>query len=73
VSHLQALHTPLLVVQGTRDTFGAPGDIEDAMSAVPGPVTVVPVEGGDHSFAVRGRTSAAVLADVAAAVVRWMS
>jgi len=72
VLHLQALWSPLLVVQGTRDTFGAPGDIAAAMTAVPGPVTVVPVEGGDHSFAVRGRAPAAVLGDVAAAVVRWM-
>ena len=73
VSHLQTLRTPLLVVQGTRDAFGTPGDITGAMTAVPGPVTVVPVEGGDHSFAVRGRARAAVLGDVAAAVVRWMN
>jgi len=72
VSHLVALRTPLLVVQGTRDAFGAPDDIREAMAAVPGPVTVVPVEGGDHSFAVRGRAPAAVLGDVAAALVRWM-
>jgi predicted alpha/beta-hydrolase family hydrolase len=72
VSHLLTLRTPLLVVQGTRDTFGSPDDIAAAMAAVPGPVTVVPVQGGDHSFAVRGRAPAAVLGDVAAAVVRWM-
>ena len=73
VSHLQELRTPLLIVQGTRDSFGTPGDIKAATTVVPGPVTVVPVEGGDHSFAVRGRAPAAVLADVAAAVVRWMN
>ena len=72
VSHLLTLRTPLLVIQGTRDTFGTPDDITAAMAAVPGPVTVVPVEGGDHSFAVRGRAPAAVLGDVASAVVRWM-
>jgi uncharacterized protein len=72
-SHLAALRIPLLVVQGTRDTFGTPGDIRDAMIAVPAPVTVVPVEGGDHSFAVRGRAPTVVLGDVADAVVRWMA
>ena len=73
VSHLLALRTPLLVVQGTRDTFGTPDDITAAMASGPGPVSGVSVEGGDHSFAVRGRAPAAVLGDVAAAVVRWMA
>ncbi len=73
VSHLSSLQAPLLVVQGTRDTFGTPSDISDAMTVVPGAVTVVPVEGGDHSFAVRGRPAASVLGEVADAVVRWMA
>src|SRR5687767_7365810 len=34
-SHLAALRAPLLVVQGTRDTFGTPGDISAAMTVVP--------------------------------------
>lgn len=70
-SHLPALQVPLLVVQGTRDTFGTPADITEAMRAVPAPVTVVPIEGGDHSFAVRGRTAAAVLDEVADVVACW--
>lgn len=73
VSHLQSLQIPLLVVQGTRDTFGTANDIRHAMTTVPGPVTVVPVEGGDHSFAVRGRAPAAVLDEVTDAVVQWMA
>jgi len=38
---------PVLVLQGTRDTFGGPLDVP----AAPGRL-VVPVEGGDHSFRV---------------------
>jgi uncharacterized protein len=71
-SHLAALRVPLLVVQGTRDTFGTPDDITAATTGLPAPVTVVPVERGDHSFAVRGRASAVVLGEVADGVTRWM-
>src|SRR5204863_739127 len=71
-SHLAALRVPFLVVQGTRDSFGTPDDIRTAVAHVSTAVTIVPVEGGDHSFAVRGRPPAEVLASVAAAVAGWM-
>jgi predicted alpha/beta-hydrolase family hydrolase len=71
-SHLAMLRVPLLVVQGTRDTFGTPDDIRAAMGALPAPLTVVAVEGGDHSFAVRGRKPVEVLDEAADAVTRWI-
>jgi predicted alpha/beta-hydrolase family hydrolase len=71
-SHLAALRVPLLVVQGTRDTFGTPDDIRGAIGALPAPVTVVAVEGADHSFTVRGRKQADVLDGVAETVTRWI-
>ncbi len=52
VSHLRAITVPLLVVQGTRDSFGGPDDLRAAL----GPSTVLVVhgvEGGDHSLAIR--------------------
>ena len=64
---LRAPDAPRLVVQGARDAFGVP---------LPGPgVTVELVEGADHAFAVRskdGRTASDVLAQVGAAVQRFL-
>ncbi|MEW6322375.1 MAG: alpha/beta fold hydrolase [Acidobacteriota bacterium] len=53
-SHLARLQAPLLVVQGTRDAFGGPADIAAAAPAGT-PLTIVEVEGGDHSLKVPAR------------------
>lgn len=45
-SHLAEIQAPTLIVQGTRDTFGGPDDIQSAMPAAA--VHAVPT--GDHSF-----------------------
>jgi predicted alpha/beta-hydrolase family hydrolase len=49
VSHLARIAVPLLVVQGTRDTFGGPDVIREAMPNA----TVHAVAGADHSPAVK--------------------
>ena len=49
VSHLAKITVPLLIVQGTRDTFGGPDDIRAAMPHA----EVHPVAGADHSPAAR--------------------
>ncbi len=74
VSHLRHLGVPTLVVQGTRDTFGGPGDIH---AAVPDSawLRVVPVETGDHSLKVLAslrRPQAEVDREVTDEVARWM-
>ncbi len=57
----------VLVLQGTRDSFGGPADIP----AAPGRV-VVPVEGGDHSFRVlKGGDRAAVLTRLVDTTAAW--
>lgn len=77
VSHLHRLASPLLVVQGTRDAFGGPEEVRAAVfdgSASP-PVTIVPVPGGDHSFAVlksSGLEQDTVHTGIHDAIVRWM-
>ncbi|HEX3621123.1 MAG TPA: alpha/beta family hydrolase [Acidimicrobiales bacterium] len=63
--HLPALEVPCLFVSGTRDPFAAPAELEEAAVAVPGPVTHVWIDGGDHGL--RGRDSA-----VAGAVTAWV-
>jgi predicted alpha/beta-hydrolase family hydrolase len=51
--HFDALDVPCLFVSGTRDAFGAPGELTAATAAIPGPVTHEWIEGGDHGL--RGR------------------
>ncbi len=75
VSHLRAITIPTLIVQGTRDTFGGPGALRDAIGIAPS-ITVLPVETGDHSFAVlksSGRNQADVHREIQDAVVAWMT
>lgn len=70
VSHLARIAVPLLIVQGTRDSFGGPDDIRRAAPHA----QVHAVETGDHSFAVRktaGQTQEAADAAVWDAIVRF--
>jgi predicted alpha/beta-hydrolase family hydrolase len=74
-SHLAHLAVPVLVVQGTRDPFGGPDQVRAAFASARGPVTVVPVDGGGHSFEGprrRGVSQDEVHARVASSIVAWM-
>jgi predicted alpha/beta-hydrolase family hydrolase len=64
--HLGSLAIPCLFVSGTRDAFGTPDELEAATASIPGPVTHVWIEGGDHGL--RRRDD-----QVAAAVASWLS
>lgn len=64
--HFPDLRLPCLFVSGTRDAFGAPAELEAATAAIPGDVTHVWVEGGDHGL--RRRDT-----EVASAVVAWLT
>jgi predicted alpha/beta-hydrolase family hydrolase len=63
--HFGDLRVPCLFVSGTRDAFGTPAELEAATAAIPGPVTHVWVDGGDHGL--RRRDD-----EVAGAVRRWL-
>ncbi len=78
VTHLKRLTVPTLIVQGTRDPFGGPDEIKEALAdASPAPpVEIDTVEGGDHSFAVlksSGRDQAVVHAEIQDAVAAWIA
>jgi predicted alpha/beta-hydrolase family hydrolase len=78
VTHLKALKVPTLIVQGTRDPFGGPDEVSEAIADAPAPppIEVLPVEGGDHSFAVlksSGRDPAVVHAEIQDAVAAWIA
>jgi predicted alpha/beta-hydrolase family hydrolase len=78
VTHLKQLKVPALIVQGTRDPFGGPDEISEAIAdaSPPPPIEVLTVEGGDHSFAVlksSGRDQAVVHAEIQDAVAAWIA
>jgi uncharacterized protein len=60
--HFPALRVPCLFVSGHRDALGTPDEIERETAAIPGPVTLVLVE-GDHSLRRRDAEVAAIVAD----------
>ena len=66
--HFPSLRVPCLFVSGSRDAFvGAdPARLEDATALIPGEVTHVWIEGGDHGLRRKD-------AEVAAAVVDWLT
>lgn len=64
--HLPRLSVPCLFVSGTRDAFGTPDELEEATATIPGPVTHVWIDGGDHGLR---RKDAAV----AEAVAGWVA
>jgi hypothetical protein len=51
-AHLPSLAAPVLIVQGERDAFGTPREVREAFAVSQGPVEVLSVPGGDHSFKV---------------------
>ncbi len=62
IGHFPALHVPCLFVSGRRDALGTPDEIERETAAIPGPVTLVFLD-GDHSLRRRDAEVAEVVAD----------
>ena len=74
VSHLIRITVPMLVVQGTRDSFGGPDDIRRALAdrGATTKIEIHPVEGGDHSLVVR-KKGAPGDEQIWDAVARWVA
>lgn len=53
-AHLLSIPVPMLFLQGTRDPFARPDLLEKAILRLGDRATLHPVEGGDHSFRIRG-------------------
>ncbi len=54
IQHLPKLQTPALFVQGTRDPFGTPQEIESALSLIPAKTRLRLVEGPGHDLGFKG-------------------
>jgi predicted alpha/beta-hydrolase family hydrolase len=53
--HLSNIKVPMLFVQGSRDTFGTPDELQPIIKGLMTPAFLYLVEGGDHSFKVLKR------------------
>ncbi len=75
--HLSAIARPMLFVQGSRDTFGTPAELEPVLHALTPRPRLHVVEGGDHSFKLAGRNMAAAQAqvyeNVQRMIVQWIA
>ncbi len=53
--HFFHLHTPTLVVQGTRDPFGTVAEIEQSLKLIPAKSKLMTVEGAGHDLGFKGK------------------
>ena len=73
--HLPDIRAPMLFVQGERDAFGAPAELERLFGGLRAPADLVAVDGGDHSFKVPKKAPVpqeAVYDFVLDEIVRWL-
>jgi predicted alpha/beta-hydrolase family hydrolase len=76
VVHLPDVKVPMLFVQGTRDPFGTPVQLEPVLSTLDTKVRIHKVMGGDHSFGLPRKWAGAEpqLFDAAArAIADWVT
>jgi len=72
--HLPSIRRPMLIVQGSRDTFGTPDQFAPIVSALRPAPTLHVVADGDHSFKLRRKDPAAqagVYANIQQEIVAW--
>jgi uncharacterized protein len=73
--HLPAIGRPILFIQGERDTFGTPSQLQPIVDSLqPSPALHV-VAGGDHSFKLSRKDPAAqtgVFANIQQDIVAWV-
>ena len=76
VKHLDAIRAPILIVQGTRDAFGSPTELEPYFAPHGPRAKILAIDRGDHSLAVpktkTGRSQADVYREIDDTIVAWM-
>jgi len=74
--HLPAIRRPMFFVQGSRDAFGTPAELQPVLATLSPRPAVYVVDGGDHSFKIARRDAAAqaaAYANAQQAIVGWVS
>ena len=75
-AHLPEVRRPMLIVQGSRDTFGTPAEFEPLLKRLTPAPTMHVVEGGDHSFKIArvGKSGQdSVYRDVQRTIADWIA
>jgi uncharacterized protein len=73
--HLPSIQRPMLVVQGSRDAFGTPAELEPILATLPRTATLHVVPGGDHSFKaprIDPARQTAMIDDVHRTIAAWI-
>ena len=73
--HLPGIRVPVLIVQGEKDAFGTPEELQPFLREIRAPVELCVIEGADHSFKLpksAGRSPAEVHDFVLGAISRWV-
>jgi hypothetical protein len=70
-AHLRRIDVPMLFLQGERDPFATPGLLYRTVADL-STANLVEVEGGDHSFKVKGRSTADVTAGLVDAIDKFL-
>lgn len=65
--HLGRIRSPMLFVQGTRDTFARPDLLENTIASLPNAIHVA-VQDADHGLKARHRKPDVVVGEIAAAI-----
>jgi hypothetical protein len=72
--HLPAIRRPMLFVQGSRDTFGTPEELQPVLDTLQPKPTLFVIDGGDHSFKVaRSRNQAEVFRSIQKLIADWIT
>jgi predicted alpha/beta-hydrolase family hydrolase len=73
-AHLPEIHHPVLIVQGSRDTFGTPVELAPALAQMSPRPTLHVIEGGDHSFKAPGgkAAQARLHAEIQQTIAEWI-
>lgn len=74
-AHLPAVGRPMLFVQGGRDSFGTPAELEPILTSLSPPATLHVVADGDHSYRVPRASEQrrrAVFDAVQRTIVEWI-
>jgi hypothetical protein len=64
----------MLFVQGSRDTFGTPEELQPVLDTLQPKPTLFVIDGGDHSFKVaRSRNQAEVFRSIQKLIADWIT
>jgi predicted alpha/beta-hydrolase family hydrolase len=74
-AHLPDVRAPMLFVQGSRDAFGTPAELQPIIARLDVPTDLYVVDGGDHSFRVpksTGITQQEVFRAIQDRIAAWL-